>query len=141
MFECCPVDPSHTIWYGLIINVLQLFRNRVFDPATRVIFDQRLLYYHWPTGTTRITFNIGSAKLKRWSFSIYKQIALILPALFWNLIDGGDFHLILDITEVVEFYATPSYSLAKTRDVATKAFNTMQTYHCVFLLITQYPST
>ena len=46
--------------------------------------------------------------------SIYKQIgvALILPALLWKLIDDDDFYLILDIMEVIEFYASPSYTLA-----------------------------
>ena len=91
VFECCPVDPSHTIWYGLIINILELFRNRVFDPQTRTLFDKRLLFYQWPRGVPRLTFNIGSAKLKRWSMSIYKQIALVLPALFSNLLDDEDF--------------------------------------------------
>jgi hypothetical protein len=125
IFDCCPVDPSHTIWYGLIINILQLFRNRVFDTTTRIVFDQRLLLYPWPRGMSRITFNIGSSKLKRWSMSIYKQIALILPALFWNLVDDDDFETILDIMDIVQFYAASLYSINNARAVATKALATV----------------
>jgi hypothetical protein len=124
LYDCCPVDPSHTIWYGLIMYTLQLFRNRVFDTATRIIFDQRLLLYPWPRGMPRVTFNVGSPKLKRWSMSIYKQIALILPALFWKLIDDDDFDTILDIMDIVQFYAASSYTISNAREVAIKAVAT-----------------
>ena len=120
------MDPSHTIWYGLIINIIELFRNRVFSPSFRKDFDQRLLHYEWPRGVPRLSFNIGHSKLKRWSMSIYKQIALILPALFWKLIDDMDFELILDIMQIVEFYAAPTYSLKRAKEVSDHAFVTVQ---------------
>ena len=52
--------------------------------------------------------------------SIYKQIALILPAVFWRLIDENDFELILDMMDIVQFYNASSYSLNDARDVAMK---------------------
>jgi hypothetical protein len=58
--------------------------------------------------------------------SIYKQVGLILPALFWNLVDADDFDLILDIMEIIEFYASSSYTLEKAQIVATNAVNTVQ---------------
>jgi hypothetical protein len=126
LFECCPVDPSHTIWFGLIINILQLFRNRVFDTETRKAFDTRLLHYPWPRGVPKITFNIGQPKLKRWSMSIYRQIALVLPALFWKLVNESDFDLILDVMEIVEFFASPTYNLRSSLLVGQNALKTAE---------------
>ena len=115
VFACGPVDPSHTIWYGLIINIRQLFRTRVFNPDTRLRFDRRLLLYPWPRGTSHITFNLGSANLKRWSVEIYKHIALILLALLWKRVDHDDFELILDGMELVHFYTSPAITLQPAR--------------------------
>jgi hypothetical protein len=107
------------------MNILQLFRNRVFDTDTRLAFDRRLFHYPWPRGISRISFNIGSAQLKRWSMSIYRQIALILPPLFWKLVDDDDFELVLDVMDIVQFYAAPFYTLANAHTVAKKAFKTV----------------
>jgi hypothetical protein len=111
LFESCPVDPSHTIWYGLVINVLELFRNRVLTPDQRLVVDRRLLYYPWPSGCQRITFNIGSSRYKRWSMAQYKNIALVMPPLFWRVLDSDHFDLLLDVMEIIQFFAATSYTL------------------------------
>ena len=87
------------------------------SPSTRDEWDKRLLYFDWPRGCPRITFNIGSKKLKRWSMTQYKLIALVAPSLFNNLISSTDMEIFLDMVQIVEFYTSPSLSEQHIQDM------------------------
>ena len=58
--------------------------------------------------------------------SVYKQIALALPALFWKLVDDDDHNLILDVMDIIEFYASSEYTLKSAQTVAQTAFKTIR---------------
>lgn len=125
LFESCLVDPAHSILYGLVINVLNLFRNRVLTTEQRVQLDQRCLSYEWPRGCPRVTFNIGSSTYKRWTMTTYKLIGLILPVLFFNMIETSDFFIIIGVYNIVRFYSASTYTSAGLEDAQANARKTL----------------
>ena len=41
----------------------------------------------------------------------YKVIGLVMPSLFWRILDEDMFELLLDVMEIIDVFAAPSYSL------------------------------
>jgi hypothetical protein len=114
--------------------ILDIFRNRVLSPQQRDQWDLRLMYFDWPTGCQRITFNLGSRKLKRWSMSQFKIIALICPSLFINMLCDEDAEHVANMVEIVDFYTGYDVSSARIQDLKARIGKMFES------LISRFPS-